>query len=298
MAEQADARIGGGERRHDLDRVVGRGVVDDDDLVSAGVAFERPRRAGDRVLDVLALVEHRNDDGDRWRVQQHPCDSMRSLTVTTLSYARALDVVRRSRRRAGLGTRLHVLGRFLSCPFLPVVAALPGAARVLDVGSGHGIFAYLAAAAGARAVVALEPDRRKMLAWAAAGGPVGRVFPVCGYLDAVAGGFDAVAMLDVLYRLPSAEWDGVLGGLFDRLRPGGRLLLKEIDPDHRIKGWINRLQERAADAVGLTLGDAFTYESPAALGARLRRLGFVDVEHRALGRWYPHAHVLYLARRP
>ncbi len=218
--------------------------------------------------------------------------------MTTLSLARALRVVRRSQRWAGLATRFHVLGRFLSCPFLPVVAAVPSAARVLDVGAGHGIFAHLAAAAGARAVVALEPDRRKMLAWAAAGGPAERVLPVCGYLPAVSGSFDAVAMLDVLYRLPAADWDAVLAGMFERLRPGGRLLLKEIDPEHRVKGWVNRLQERAADAVGLTLGDAFTYESPAAMGARLARLGFVDVEHRPLGRWYPHAHVLYVARRP
>ena len=218
--------------------------------------------------------------------------------MTTLSYARALHIVRRSQRRAGLATRLHVLGRFLSCPFLPVVAALPGAARVLDVGSGHGIFAYLAAAAGARAVVALEPDRRKMLGWAAAGGPAERVFPVCGYLGTTSGSFDAVAMLDVLYRLPAKDWDGLLGGLFERLRPGGLLLLKEIDPEHRVKGWINRVQERAADAVGLTLGNAFTYEAPAAMVGRLQRVGFVDVEHRALGRWYPHAHLLYLARRP
>ena len=137
-----------------------------------------------------------------------------------------------------------------------------------------------------------------MLAWAAAGAPAERVLRVCGYLPAVRAPFDAVAMLDVLYRLPSTEWDGVLSGLFERLRPGGRLLLKEIDPEHRVKGWINRLQERAADAVGLTLGDAFSYESPAAMRERLLRLGFQDVESRALGRWYPHAHVLYLARRP
>jgi hypothetical protein len=108
----------------------------------------------------------------------------------------------------------------------------------------------LAAAAGARAVVALEPDRRKMLTWAAAGGPGERVFPVCGYLDATSGGFDAVAMLDVLIACRRSSGTPSSAGLFERLRPGGRLLLKEIDPEHRVKGWINRLQERAADAVG------------------------------------------------
>jgi len=207
-------------------------------------------------------------------------------------------VLRRTQGRAAPGARLHVLGRFLSCPFLPVVAALPPEARVLDVGSGHGIFAHLAAAAGARAVVALEPDRRKMPVCAAAGRSAERVLPVCGYLPCLAGTFDAVTMIDVLYRLPSAQWDTVLGGLFEHLRPGGWLLLKEIDPEQRVKGWINRLQERAADAVGLTLGDAFTYESPSAFRARLVRLGFIDAESRTLGRWYPHAHDLYLARRP
>src|SRR5262245_44690766 len=84
-----------------------------------------------------------------------------------LSFVAAWGVVRRIQPGAGPKTRGHVLGRFVTCPFLSVVRALPDGARVLDVGAGHGIFAHLAAAAGARSVVALEPDRRKMLDWAA-----------------------------------------------------------------------------------------------------------------------------------
>jgi hypothetical protein len=147
-------------------------------------------------------------------------------------------------------------------------------------------------------VVAVEPDLRKLLG--------GGRFPdavrwVCGYLNSVGAAgsrFGAVAMLDVLYRVPMAAWDELLLQLLDRLAPGGTLLLKEIDPSHRLKGLINRLQERFADAVGLTLGDAFSYEAPGAMRARLERLGFVDVEVVDLGRGYPHAHVLYKARRP
>ncbi len=216
-----------------------------------------------------------------------------------LPFSTAWNIVRELPPPGSWRARLHVLGRFLSCPFLPVVSALPNAGKVLDVGAGHGIFAHLAAASGAAEVVALEPDRRKVLDRAQRGAsrnPVVRV--VCGYVDAIAGHFAAVSMLDVLYRVPLSQWDALLTQLFERLEPGGLLLLKEIDPSHRVKGGINRLQERLADGVGLTLGDAFSYEPPAVLRARLERLGFVDIAIRSLGRWYPHAHVLYVARRP
>lgn len=72
----------------------------------------------------------------------------------------ALDLLRRASARLPLGARLHVLGRFLSCPFLRVVDALPPAGRVLDIGAGHGVFARLAAHGDTRKVVAVEPDLR------------------------------------------------------------------------------------------------------------------------------------------
>jgi hypothetical protein len=106
-----------------------------------------------------------------------------------------------------------------------------------------------------------------------------------------------VAILDVLYRLPVERWDALLAAALARLAPRGVLLLKEIDPTVRHKAAWNRAQERLADIVGLTLGEAFSYEPPATMVARLRALGFVDVEVVSLGRGYPHAHVLYVAHR-
>jgi SAM-dependent methyltransferase len=196
---------------------------------------------------------------------------------------------RRSPRRA----RWHVFGRYLTCPLRRVLEHLPREARLLDLGAGHGIFAHLALAAGARRAVALEPDRRKQFPPAARPG----LCPVVGYAAAVAGTFDAVSILDVLYRLPADEWPRMLAAAHDRLRPGGVLLLKEIDPEDRLKGAWNRLQERLVDLVGLTLGDAFTYEPPGRMRERLTAAGFAAIETIPLGRGYPHAHVLYVARR-
>jgi SAM-dependent methyltransferase len=208
-------------------------------------------------------------------------------------YFDALSLVRRTFAPAPLPTRAHVVGRFLTCPFLPVLDHLPIGGCVLDLGAGHGTFARLAVERGAR-VVAVEPDLRKVLATFRHP----RVQFVVGYGDAVAGSFDAVTIFDVICRVPVPLWDGILRTAFERLAPGGVLLLKEIDPGHRLKAFWNRTQERIADLLGMTLGDAFSYETRDQIGARLTALGFERFEALDLGAGYPHAHILYKARKP
>ena len=188
---------------------------------------------------------------------------------------------------------MYVLGRFVSCPFLPVLEAIPAGARVLDIGAGHGAFACLAAEHGASSVLALEPDLRKSLP--SLRHPAVRF--VAGFDDAVKGTFDVVTVIDVLYKLPISEWDPLFARVRERLVPGGSLLLKELDPGHRWKALWNRAQEHAANLVNLTLGRSFSYENQRQLTDRLERLGFVEIRVADIGRGYPHAHVLYVARR-
>lgn len=209
-------------------------------------------------------------------------------------FAAAFSLVRRAYAAAPLPVRLHAAGRFLTCPFLRVLPHLPPAARVLDLGAGHGTFALLALASGASSVVAVEPDARKLLATYR--DP--RVRMIAGYSDSVGGTFDAVTIFDVLYRIPPGAWDGLLRQAHDRLTPGGVLLIKEIDPGHRLKALWNRTQEKVADLLGMTLGGAFSYETRDRMRERLARLGFERFTAVDLGAGYPHAHILYVARRP
>jgi 2-polyprenyl-3-methyl-5-hydroxy-6-metoxy-1,4-benzoquinol methylase len=207
----------------------------------------------------------------------------------------ALNLLRRASSKFPLGSRLHLLGRFLTCPFLLVVDSLPRGGTVLDVGAGHGVLARLAVEGHVRTVVALEPDVRKI-------GSTLRhqsVRWVAGFDSCVRGRFDAAVLCDVLYRVPSRERDPLLGRLFERLKPGGLLVLKDIDPGHRLKfGW-NLLQETIAIRVlRMTLGSGQTYEDRTAIRGRLERLGFVDVTVREIDRHYVHSHILYTARRP
>lgn len=208
-----------------------------------------------------------------------------------MSYFQALSLVRRTWSAAPAATRLHVLGRFLTCPFLRVLNHLPSGARVLDIGAGHGIFAHLALESAARSVVAVEPDRRKIFLIH----PRQGLRIVGGYDDAVAGTFDAITLFDVLYRFPLGEWDGLFRSARARLAPGGVFLIKDLDPGNRVKQLWNRTQERISDRIGLTLGEAWSYETRDQIRARLLRAGFEGFEAVEIGAGYPHAHILYKA---
>lgn len=142
-------------------------------------------------------------------------------------------------------------------------------------------------------MVAVEPDGRKVFHI----GPRPGLRVVNGYHDAVRGRFDAVVIFDVLYRLPTAAWDPLLLWVCERLAPGGVFLLKEIDPGHRLKARWNRAQEWLVDRVGLTLGEAFSYETQEQMRNRLHRSGFDQCEVAEIGAGYPHAHVLYVGRK-
>ena len=110
---------------------------------------------------------------------------------------------------------------------------------------------------------------------------------VIGYDDCIRGTFDAVAIIDVLYKMPINDWDGFLDRIRQRLKPGGTLLIKEHDPTARIRHSWNRVQERLASALHLTLGESFSYEAPAEFAARLGRHGF-SATYQRIDRGYPH----------
>jgi 2-polyprenyl-3-methyl-5-hydroxy-6-metoxy-1,4-benzoquinol methylase len=182
--------------------------------------------------------------------------------------------------------RVHILLRFLTSPMLRVLKALPPNGSLLDIGAGHGLFAVLAS--GTRRVVAIEPDARKVRR-------ISSIDFVIGFDDAITGTFDAISIIDVLYKIPLDQWDALLLRCLARLHAGGILIIKEQDPTARFKNGWNAIQERAASALGLTLGESFTYETPSDFLARLTRLGFADAQSKRIDFGYPHPHVLYTA---
>lgn len=207
-----------------------------------------------------------------------------------MGFIRAFIVLHRVYGRRPLRDRVHTLVRFLTCPMLRVLDAVPQSASLLDIGAGHGVFATLAHARDARRVVGVEPDVRKVR-------PIAGVESVIGFDDVVTGTFDVISIIDVLYKIPIGDWDALLIRCRERLAVNGILIIKEQDPTARMKNAWNAMQERIATALHLTLGEAFTYETPSAFLARLTRLGFRDARSKRVDFGYPHPHVLYVAKK-
>lgn len=212
-----------------------------------------------------------------------------------VGYIRALRLLHETFRRHPPRQRAHILGRFLSAPFLRTLDVIPNGARVLDIGSGHGTYARLIVEERAREVIALEPDLRKV--HTAFQHPQVRF--VCGFDDCIRGEFDVVAMFDVIYRLPPEERDQLFRRVYERVRPGGLFVIKELDPASPWKRHWSRMQESMMDRFfGLTLGEGFYLETRDEVGHRLASAGFTGFQWKRIDAWYPHAHILYTARKP
>ncbi|HYR29645.1 MAG TPA: class I SAM-dependent methyltransferase [Thermoanaerobaculia bacterium] len=191
--------------------------------------------------------------------------------------------------------RLHVLVRWLTCPFVRTLDDLPPGGRMLEIGAGHGIYCYLASRDASRRVFAVEPDLRKAV------NP--RHFPgvqwIAAFDDAVTGTFDTVVIYDATYRMSIDYRTDLYRRVFDRLRPGGTFILKDMDPGHRWKMKWARLQEWLSDTfLKVSIGAGFIYQTRAEVEATLRGIGFTDFTARAIDAGYPHPHIIYSARRP
>ena len=196
--------------------------------------------------------------------------------------------------------RLHTRIRSWTCPMGRVLAQVPGGGRLLEVGCGHGLFANAAALAHpGLEVLGVDPDPRK-IRWAEATvGARRNVRFRTEELAAVAErGFDAVAVLDVLYLIPRSAWPSFLAGLRERLRPGGRLVLKEVEPEPRWKFYRCVAQEAlSVRLLGITHGGAFAFADRREMESLLREAGFTGTAVTGLGHGYLTPHVLYEAER-
>ncbi len=213
----------------------------------------------------------------------------------SIGYVRALRILHRAFGHYPVRHRLHILIRFLSCPFTRTIDDVPAGSRVLEIGSGHGLYARLITEERVREVIAVDPDQRKSLLPS----PSPKIRKIAGYDDCVRGTFDAVVIYDATYRMSHEVRRAVFERSFQRLRPGGTFVLKDMDKSHPIKMKWARFQEWLSDTfLHISIGSGFIYETVEELEALLREIGFTDFQARAIDRGYLHPHMIFTAKRP
>ena len=214
----------------------------------------------------------------------------------SIGYVGALRLIRRAFSHYPLPSRLHILIRFLTVPFLRTLDAIPPGSRVLEIGAGHGTYALLLVHAGiAREVICVEPDTRKSLL------PMRQpnIEWIAGFDDCVRGTFDAIVIYDATHRMPIDVRTRLYARIFERLRPGGTFVLKDLDPEHRLKMAWARLQDWLSDTfLGISLGSGSIYQTRAEVERTLREIGFERFAVKNVGFGYVHPHVIYTAKKP
>lgn len=133
------------------------------------------------------------------------------------------------------------------CPFDVMIDLVPKESEVLDIGCGVGLFLGLLDSAGlVRTGIGIDVSGPAIaLGNRLPGALAGRLS--FRRIDATdpppAGPFDVVSMIDVAHHIPPTHQRGALEAAFDRVRPGGLFLYKDIGRRPVVHSLANRLHD-------------------------------------------------------
>ena len=210
----------------------------------------------------------------------------------------------RSYRGSGTRARLHTTLRWRSAPLAEVAEVVPTDGRVLDYGCGHGLLAlHLAQRSTGVRVLGVDTDPEKLRiarATARALGVADRVTfePIGEGWAPPVRGFDAVTLIDVLYLMPATTVARTLAEARAALRPGGRLVVKEMADRPRWKRDMTATQEQlAVRLLGITHGQVVRLPSEDEIRSAMDASGLV-VDRLDLGRGSLHPHLAFIGHLP
>jgi len=202
-------------------------------------------------------------------------------------------------REAGPVLKTYLRIKFRICPILLAERYIPDKGDIVDLGCGNGLFAaILKSGAPARAIVGIDLDARRI---AAARKSLGNIPHLDFRLGDIAAAeyppADVYTLIDVLYLIPFEDQNRILKRCVAALRPGGILVLKDMDRKPRFKYVWNMLQETIAVKIaGFTLGSKFYFRDRADFVKTLTGLG-LKVEVIPLHQGYLYPHILFRARK-
>lgn len=212
----------------------------------------------------------------------------------------AIEQVAAGYAKAGRSAQGYVRGKLRWDPvFAQLAARVPFPCPVVDLGCGQAILlALLARLQPGVEAVGIEWDDRKLAAGSEGTSGLAGVTLVRGDVrDASIPEATTIFIIDVLHYLQPDEQSDLLRRAVRSLRPGGCLIVRDVDASAGVRAWINRWQERVNKLFGVHQGETLRFRTAAELERALQELGLDTKIEQSSGR-LPLSNVLVTARRP
>jgi SAM-dependent methyltransferase len=186
-----------------------------------------------------------------------------------------------------------IRGRFLE----EIRQFLPRDGTVFEVGCGFGLFGlYFARACPGLRIRGIDVDGRRVALAESARRRLGVENVAFEVGDAesveVPHELDGCYMLDLLHHVPRPVAVSLIRQVYERLRPGGVFVVKDVDTRPRYKMWFTWLLD-----VLMTRGELPRYWSADDLTGALEREGFGVIRY-AMVDLLPYPHQLYVCVKP
>lgn len=159
-------------------------------------------------------------------------------------------------RSANWSTRFFLSARWRLTPYSKMASYLPKEGPILDLGCGHGLFSLaIALNAPGRQVLGIDHDQDRITLGSQAIQDLSNLRLEAGNLmdpPRAKNPYSGIAMIDVMHYFPPEVQERLFQNAYQLLGPGGKLLVREVNPDGGITSSWNRLYEKIATGIGFT----------------------------------------------
>lgn len=193
--------------------------------------------------------------------------------------------------------RLYTWLKLWILPLREAADGLPKQGLILDMGCGFGYVAnYLSLDSPARTIIANDPAADRIAVAQRTVGSRGNLeFHAMDSRQIARRDFDGICVVDVLHHMPYDEQQAMIDDLYAKLKPGGRLVIRETDKRLALRYYLFNC---ALEAL-LYRGQVHSRFRPRAEWVRmLERPGFRIERTVPNPAWFPYTTCLFVCRKP